>query len=59
MLPHFLATLVAVVLWIVATVIWGDPALIIGALIGVALMYAFILALTASGLFAQKSGAAH
>lgn len=59
MLPHFLATLVAVVLWIVATVIWGYPALIIGALIAVALMYAFILALTASGMFGKKGGSTH
>lgn len=59
MLPHFLAVLVATVVWIVATVFYGYPALIIGALIAVAVMYAFILALTASGMFAKKGDGAH
>lgn len=51
--------LLAVVLWVAATVVFGYAGLIIGALIGVAVMYAFILALTASGMFAKKGGSAH
>lgn len=56
MLPLLLGALVGVVVWIVATVFFGYPALIIGALIAVALMYAFILALTGAGLFGSKTG---
>lgn len=54
-----IAMLLALVVWIAATVIFGYAGLIIGALIAVAAMYVIILALTASGLFAKKSGDAH
>ncbi len=54
-----IAMLLAVVVWVGATVMFGYAGLIIGALVGVAVMYAFILALTASGLFAKTGGAAH
>ena len=53
------AMLLAIVVWVAAVVAFGYAGLIVGALIGVAAMYVFILALTASGLFAKKSGAAH
>lgn len=53
------AMLLAIVVWVAATVAFGYAGLIVGALIGVATMYAFILALTASGLFARKGGGAH
>ena len=52
------AMLLAVVVWVAAIVAFGYGGLIVGALIGVAVMYAFILALTASGLF-KKGDAAH
>lgn len=58
MLQLFIGTVVAALVWIVATVIFGYPALIIGALVGVAAMFAFVIALTAGGLFASKSGSA-
>lgn len=54
-----IAMLLAAVVWVAATVMFGYAGLIIGALIGVAVMYAFILALTASGLFGKKGGGAH
>lgn len=54
-----IAMLLAVVVWVGAVVMFGYAGLIIGALVGVAVMYAIILGLTASGLFAKKGGAAH
>lgn len=54
-----ISMLVAVVVWVAATVMFGYAGLIVGALVGVAVMYAFIIGLTASGLFAKKDGAAH
>lgn len=54
-MTFIIAALVAIVAWIAATVVFGYAGLIIGALIAVAGMYAFILGLTASGMFAKKS----
>ncbi len=58
MLQLFIGAVVATLVWIVATVIFGYPALIIGALTGVAVMFAFVIALTGGGLFGSKSGSA-
>lgn len=58
-MTFLIPALLAIVIWVAATVVFGYAGLIIGALIGVAAMYAFILALTASGLFGRKGGSAH
>ncbi len=58
MVQLFIGAVVATLVWIVATVIFGYPALIIGALTGVAVMFAFVIALTGGGLFAPKNGSA-
>mgnify|MGYP001264975026 CR=1 FL=1 len=42
------------VVYIAAVFAFGYPALIVGALIGVALAFVVLLALTADGLFPQK-----
>lgn len=51
--------LAAVVIWIVGVVAFGYPALIIGALSGVVLAFAWMLALTASGMFASNDAGSH
>ncbi|MCE1235300.1 MAG: hypothetical protein LWW93_02970 [Hyphomicrobiales bacterium] len=58
-MTFLIPALLAIVIWVAATVVFGYAGLIIGALIAVAAMYAFILALTASGMFAKKGGSAH
>ncbi len=52
-----ISMLVAIVVWVLATVMFGYAGLIIGALVGVAAMYLFIIGLTASGLFAKRDAA--
>lgn len=52
--------LAAVVVWIVSVVAFGYPALIIGALSGVVLAFAWMIGLTASGLFSSdEAGSQH
>mgnify|MGYP001765664275 CR=1 FL=1 len=41
--------------FVASVVMWGYPALIVGALIAVALAFVVILTLTADGLFPQKT----
>jgi hypothetical protein len=50
---------VLVVAHVASVVVFGYPALIVGALIGVALAFVALLALTADGLVARKDGAPH
>lgn len=50
--------LAALVAFIAAVVVWGYPALIIGALVGVALAFVVILAFTADGL-RPRGGSTH
>lgn len=52
-----ISMLLAIVVWVLATVMFGYAGLIIGALVGVAAMYLFIIGLTASGLFAKRDAA--
>lgn len=54
-----LVLVAALAAFVAAVVVWGYPALIVGALIGVGLAGVIILALTADGLFPQKSSAGH
>ena len=54
-MTFLIVAVLAIVAWVAATVVFGYGGLIIGALIGVGVMYAFILGLTASGMFAKKS----
>ena len=52
-----ISMLLAIVVWVLATVMFGYAGLIIGALVGVAAMYLFIIGLTASGFFAKRDAA--
>lgn len=51
--------LLLVVVFVGAVVMWGYPALIVGLLLSVALVFVAILAMTADGLFPQKTGLGH
>jgi len=51
--------LAAVVVWIATIFAFGYPAMITGALIGVALAFAWMLGLTSGGLFAGNDSGAH
>ncbi len=54
-----IVTLAVLAAFVASVVVWGYPALIIGALVGVVLAFIAILALTADGLFPRGGGSAH
>jgi hypothetical protein len=54
-----IVTLAVLAAFVASVVVWGYPALIIGALVGVVLAFIAILALTADGLLPRGGGSAH